>query len=131
MTLICNSVKMMQIENTTIFHHLRNHKYNPLMKKSTEKVSQTILKTLEAKTETIKHQMRSTLNANGQTDSSTDDDRSSTDSYKGKCLKNSKPSSYCSACGEPDHNTGKCKIKNTLFCDFCNKKGHVAKACKH
>ena len=91
----------------------------------------TLLKTLDAKTESIKHQMRSTMKANGQTDSSTDDNRSSTGSYKGKGLKNSKPTSYCSACGEPDHNASKCKIKHTLFCDFCNKKGHAAKACRH
>ena len=70
------------------------------------------------------------MKANCQTDSSTDD-RSSTGSYKGKGLKNSKPTSYSSACGEPDHNASKCKIKHTLFCDFCKKKEHVAKACRH
>ena len=84
-----------------------------------------ILKTLEAETENIKHQKKSTMKANSQTDSSTKDDRSSVDSYTGKSSKNSKSTSYCSACGEPDHNTSKCKVKHTLFCDFCNKKGHA------
>ena len=50
----------------------------------------TILKTLEAKTENIKHQMKSTMKAKSQTDSSTNDDRSSTCSYKGKGLNNTK-----------------------------------------
>ena len=71
------------------------------------------------------------MNVNSQTDSSTDDNRSSMGSYKRKGSKNSKPTSYCSACEEPDQNTSKCKIKHTLFCNFCNKKEHVAKACRH
>ena len=55
--------------------------------------------------------MKSTMKVNGQTDSSTNDDRLSTGSYKGKGRKGTKETSYCSACSKPDHNTSKCKIK--------------------
>ena len=51
---------------------------------------------------------------------------------KEKVLKKiSKQTSYCSACGKPDHNTSKCKVTHKLFCDFCNKRGHAVKACRH
>ena len=90
-----------------------------------------LLKDLEAEAETIKHQMKSTMKANDHTDSSTDNNRLSTGSYKGKGMKGSKQISYCSACSEPDHNASKCKIKHKLFCNFCNKRGHAAKACRH
>ena len=96
-----------------------------------ENIIATLMKMFDAETETIKHQMQSTLRANRQAKSSTDDDRSSTGSYKGKGLKGGKQMTYCSACGEPDHNATKCRIKHTLFCDFCNKQGHSAKACRH
>ena len=88
----------------------------------------TLPKTLEAETESTKHQMRSTMKANGQTDLALAlmmTDHLSTGSYKGKGLKNSKLTSYCSACGEPDHNASKCKVKHILLYDFCNKKGHA------
>ena len=49
-----------------------------------------LLKDLEAEAETIKHQMKSTMKANGHTDSSTDNNRLSTGSYKGKGMKGSK-----------------------------------------
>ena len=75
--------------------------------------------------------MKSTMKANGQMDSSTDDNRSSAGSYKRKGSQNSKQTSYCSACGEPDQNASKCKVKHTFFCDFCNKRGHAVKACRH
>ena len=127
MTLTQSSAKTMQIENTTIFHNLQNHKYSLWMKRSTKENITMLLKVLEAKRETIKCQMKSTMKANSQTDSSKHDDRSSTGSYKGKGLKNSKQTSYCSACGEPDHNASKCKIKHKLFCNFCNKQGHALK----
>ena len=71
------------------------------------------------------------MKGNGQTDCSTDDDRLSTGSYKGKSSKNSKQISYCSGCGELDHNASKYKVKHKLFCNFCNKRGHTVKACQH
>ena len=43
-------------------------------------------------------------------------------SYKGKSLKNSKSTSYCLECGEPDHNASKCKVKHIFFCDFATEK---------
>ena len=81
-----------------------------------------LLKDIDAKTEMIKCQMKSTIKASGQTESSTDNDRSSTGSYKGKGSKEGKQTTYCSACGKPDHNASKCKVKHKLFCHFCNKK---------
>ena len=80
----------------------------------------TLMKTFDAEAENIKQQMRATMRANGQAESSTDDNRSSTGSYKGKSSKTGKQTTYCSACGEPDQNASKCKKKHTLFCDFCN-----------
>ena len=91
----------------------------------------TLIKMFDTETETIKHQMQSTMRATGQDESSTDDDRSSTCSYKGKGLKGGKQMTYCSACGKPDHSATKCRIKHTLFCYFCNKWVHSAKACRH
>ena len=75
--------------------------------------------------------MKSTMEANGQTDSSMEDDRSSMGSYKRKSLKYRKSTSYCSACEEPHHNASKCKVKYTLFFDFCSRRGHAAKACRY
>ena len=62
-----------------------------------------------------------------------DDDKSSNGSvgsYKAKNTKGSKQTTNCSTCGEPDRNSSKCKIRNMLFWDFCNKRGHSAKACR-
>ena len=48
-------------------------------------------------------------------------------SIKRKVKNNSRTTLYYSACGEQDHNASKCKVRHTLFCDFSNKKGHIAK----
>ena len=60
----------------------------PQVQPTNEKINRenitTLLKTLEAETKSIKCQMRSMMEANGQTDSSANDVRSSTGSYKGK-----------------------------------------------
>ena len=91
----------------------------------------TLMKIFNAEAENTKQQMKATMRANGQTESSTDDHRSSMGGYKGKSMKGRKQTTYCSACGEPGHNASKCKVKHTLFCDSCNRCGHTAKACRH
>ena len=45
------------------------------------------MKAFDAETENKKHQMHSTMKANAQTESSRDDDRSSTGSYKARAQK--------------------------------------------
>ena len=67
-----------------------------------------LMKSFEAEIEHIKRQMKATLRVNGQAESSTDDNGSSTGSYKGKSTKGAKQTTYCSACGEPGHNASKC-----------------------
>ena len=53
--------------------------------------------------------MHSTMKENGQTEYSTDDDRSSTGSYKAKASKGVK-TTYCFVCSELEHNSSKCKV---------------------
>ena len=48
------------------------------------------MKVFDVETETIKCQMKATMTASGQAESSTDDDRSSTGNYKGKSSKGEK-----------------------------------------
>lgn len=72
----------------------------------------------EAEAENIKRQMHSTMKGNGQTESSTDNDRSSNGSagsYKGNNSKGYKQTTCSSMCGEPDHNAFKCKVKHIIL----------------
>ena len=53
------------------------------MRRYREHIS-TLMKIFDTGAELIKRRMKSTMRANGQAESSTDDDRSSTGSYKSK-----------------------------------------------
>ena len=89
-----SSVKMMQTGNTTNYLHSQSHKMDEEINKET---IATLMKAFKAEMEHIKRQIKATLRANGQAESSTDDDRSSTGSYKGKSTKGGKQTTYCSA----------------------------------
>ena len=122
--LTLSSVWMMQTENITNFHHLWNTQTQPIEEEVNNKHISTLMTIFDAEAENIKWKMKATMRANSQADSSTDDNRSSMGSYKGKSTKGGKQTTYCSICSELGHNASKCKIKHTLFCDFYNKQTH-------
>ena len=91
--------------------HCKSH----TRKIDTEKCKNLLLPRLYAEAEHIKWKMKAIMRANGQAESITDDNRSSTGNYKGKSTKGGKQTTYCSACSEPFHNSSKWKMKYTLF----------------